>query len=41
VAEALEKQKVIAIVEDDPRLAEMFCNMLQFFGQWRLELFSD
>jgi DNA-binding response OmpR family regulator len=41
VAEALDKHKLIAIVEDDPRLAEMFCDMLKFFGQWRLQIFSD
>ncbi len=41
VAEALEKQKLIAIVEDDPRLAEMFCNILQFSGHWRFQMFSD
>lgn len=42
MAEALEKpQKLIAIVEDDPRLAEMFCNILQFFGHWRFQMFSD
>jgi DNA-binding response OmpR family regulator len=41
VADALEKHKLIAIVEDDPRLVEMFCNMFKFFGQWRLHVFSD
>jgi len=41
VAEALDKRKLIAIVEDDPRLAEMFSDTLQFFGHWRLHLFSD
>jgi DNA-binding response OmpR family regulator len=41
VTEALEKRKLIAIVEDDPHLAEMFCDMLKFFGQWRLQIFSD
>ena len=41
MTEALEKRKLIAIVEDDPHLAEMFCDMLKFFGQWRLQIFSD
>ncbi len=41
MGEALDKHKLIAIVEDDPRLVEMFCNMFKFFGQWRLRIFSD
>ncbi len=41
MAEALDKRKLIAIVEDDPRLVEMFYDMLDFFGSWRLQFFSD
>jgi len=41
VAEVLEKRKLIAIVEDDPRLADMFYDMLERFGSWRLHIFSD
>lgn len=41
MVEALETHKLIAIVEDDPRLAEMFCDMLKFFGHWRLQVFMD
>ncbi len=41
MADALEKHKLIAIVEDDPRLAEMFSDILKFFGQWQLRIFSD
>jgi DNA-binding response OmpR family regulator len=41
VAEAWEKRKLIAIVEDDPHLAAMLSDMLKFFGQWRLQIFSD
>jgi len=41
VAEALEKTKLIAIVEDDLKLAQMFCDMLQFFGHWRFQTFQD
>jgi DNA-binding response OmpR family regulator len=41
VAEALEKTKLIAIVEDDLRLAQMFCDMLRFFGHWRFQKFQD
>ncbi len=36
-----EKRKVIAIIEDDARLAEMFTEMLAFSGQWQLRLFAD
>jgi DNA-binding response OmpR family regulator len=41
VAGALHEHKLIAIVEDDPLLTDMFCDTLNFFGQWRLEVFSD
>lgn len=41
MAGALHERKLIAIVEDDPLLTDMFCDMLKFFGQWRLEVFSD
>lgn len=41
MAEALEKTKLIAIVEDDVRLAQMFCDILQFFGDWRFQMFQD
>ncbi len=36
-----EKQKVIAIVEDDALLAGMFSDMLSISGQWQLRVFSD
>ena len=41
MAEAVEKRKLIAVVEDDPLLAELFYNILEGFGQWRLQIFSD
>lgn len=41
MADALDKRKLIAIVEDDPRLADMFNDMLGCFGSWRLHIFSD
>ncbi len=41
MAEALKKTKLIAIVEDDLRLAQMFCDTLQFFGHWRFQMFQD
>lgn len=41
MAEALEKRKLIAIVEDDPRLAKMFYDMLEVCGDWRLCFFAD
>lgn len=41
MAEAEDKRKLIAIVEDDSRLAEVFCNMLQLFGRWQVHIFSD
>ena len=34
-------EKVIAIVEDDAKLAVMFCDMLGHVGSWRLHVFSD
>ncbi len=41
MADVGEKSKLIAIVEDDPGLAAMFSDMLQFLGPWRVQLFSD
>ena len=41
MADALDERKLIAIVEDDPQLATMFCDMLECYGQWRVEIFSD
>jgi DNA-binding response OmpR family regulator len=41
VADALEGRKLIAIVEDDPRLARLFCDMLECYGQWELKIFAD
>jgi DNA-binding response OmpR family regulator len=41
VADASEESKLIAIVEDDPQLAAMFCDMLGCYGHWRFEIFSD
>ncbi len=34
-------EKLIAIVEDDAKLAVMFCDMLSQAGGWRLHVFSD
>jgi DNA-binding response OmpR family regulator len=33
--------KLIAIVEDDARLAELLSDLLECFGRWRLHFFSD
>ncbi|HTI15270.1 MAG TPA: response regulator [Dictyobacter sp.] len=41
MAEASEQRKLIAVVEDDPHLAEMFCNIFKLLGQWRLRIFAD
>lgn len=41
MVEAVDSRKLIAIVEDDPRLTGMFCDMLGFFGPWRVHIFSD
>ncbi|GCF09003.1 response regulator transcription factor [Dictyobacter arantiisoli] len=41
MVDAAYEHKLIAIVEDDPRLTEMFCDVFKFFGQWRLQVFSD
>ena len=34
-------EKLIAIVEDDAKLAVMFCDLLGHAGSWRLRVFSD
>jgi DNA-binding response OmpR family regulator len=34
-------EKLIAIVEDDPRLVSMFQDMLNMAGAWQLRVFSD
>jgi len=36
-----DKQKIIAIVEDDASLTTMFSDMLTLSGQWQLHTFSD
>jgi len=36
-----EKQRIIAIVEDDALLTDMFSDMLTVSGQWQLHTFSD
>ncbi len=36
-----EKRKVIAVVEDDARLVELFSDILAFSGQWQLHTFTD
>jgi DNA-binding response OmpR family regulator len=41
VVEAPDKHKLIAIVEDDPHLVEMFRDMLSIFDNWRLHIFVD
>ncbi len=41
MAEAVEKRKLIAIVEDDPHLAELFYNILEVLGSWRIQIFTD
>jgi DNA-binding response OmpR family regulator len=41
VADASDKRKLIAIVEDDPRLADLFHDMLGRNGSWRLHVFTD
>jgi DNA-binding response OmpR family regulator len=41
VADALEGRKLIAVVEDDPQLAVLFCDMLACYGQWELQIFAD
>jgi len=35
------KEKLIAIVEDDASLADMFRDMLNLSGRWRLQFFTD
>ncbi len=41
MADASDKRKLIAIVEDDPRLADLFHDMLGRSGNWRLHVFTD
>lgn len=41
MADALETGKLIAIVEDDPQLVSLFCDMLNCFGRWRVRIFAD
>lgn len=41
MADASDKRKLIAIVEDDPRLADLFHDMLGRNGSWRLHVFTD
>ena len=39
--EKTEGGKLIAIVEDDPRLVSLFQDMLNMSGRWRLHVFYD
>jgi len=41
LAEGSEKQKLIAIVEDDPYLTELFDDLFRCLGKWRLQSFAD
>ena len=41
MAESVDRRKLIAVIEDDPHLAAMFCETLPFFGQWRFQMISD
>lgn len=43
MAEALqqEQHKLIAIVEDDARVADMFRDVLERIGTWHLHIFTD
>jgi DNA-binding response OmpR family regulator len=39
--QVVTRSKLIAIVEDDAHLADMFLDMLEQSGPWRLRFFSD
>ena len=41
MAELVDRPKLIAVVEDDPHLADMFCKTLPFYGQWRFQFISN
>lgn len=41
MADEHEKRKLIAVVEDDPGLANMFYDALEYLGSWRLRFFTD
>ncbi|HJT58284.1 MAG TPA: response regulator [Ktedonobacteraceae bacterium] len=36
-----ENDRLIAVVEDDPKLADLFRDILACDGRWRLQLFTD
>src|SRR5438445_1460531 len=38
---AAQSDKLIAIVEDDAKMANMFHDVLEQFGSWRLHIFFD
>lgn len=39
--EILDTRKLIAIVEDDASLTNMFSEAFELIGQWRVHIFSD
>jgi DNA-binding response OmpR family regulator len=41
VAEQSALSKLIAIVEDDPTLADWFRDALEYEGHWRLQIYTD
>lgn len=41
MADEHEERKLIAVVEDDPRLVNMFYDALEYLGDWRLSFFTD
>lgn len=41
MADEHENRKLIAIVEDDLRLVNMFHDALEYLGDWRLHFFTD
>lgn len=41
MAEGSEKQKLIAVVEDDPYLTGLFDDLFRSLGKWRLQFFTD
>lgn len=41
MVEAIDKRKLIVVVEDDSHLTDLFHEVLECFGRWQLRVFSD
>ena len=41
VADVVDTRKIVAIVEDDPQMAEFLSDMLKYSGHWQCHYFAD